>query len=98
LANSTVAAAPVPTNPAEVTKDGISPDSLECRLPVELDVVVPVRDFRVRNLLALEQGKVIESQWNHSEDLPLSSGEVVLAWTEFEVVDTKLAVRVTRLV
>lgn len=26
------------------------------RLPVELDVAVPVRDFRVRNLLALEPG------------------------------------------
>ena len=33
------------------------------RLPVELDVAVPVRDFRVRNLLALEPGQVIESQW-----------------------------------
>ena len=27
------------------------------RLPVELDVAVPVREFRVRNLLALEPGR-----------------------------------------
>jgi len=67
------------------------------RLPVELEVVVPVREFRVRNLLAMVPGEVIETQWGHGEDLPLSSGSVQLAWSEFEVVDSRLAVRVTRL-
>ena len=67
------------------------------RLPVELDVSIPVRDFRVRRLLALEAGQVIETQWAHGEDLPLASGEVQLAWSEFEVVESQLAVRVTRL-
>ena len=66
-------------------------------LPVELDVAVPVRDFRVRNLLALDCGQVIETRWGHGEDVPLASGEVQLAWSEFEVVDTQLGVRVTRL-
>jgi len=67
------------------------------RLPVELDVAVPVRDFRVRNLLALEPGQVIETRWPHGEDMPLAAGNVQLAWSEFEVVDSQLAVRVTRL-
>jgi flagellar motor switch protein FliN/FliY len=67
------------------------------RLPVEVDVVVPVRQFRVRDLLALEPGRLIESQWGNGEDLPLSAGEVQLAWSEFEVIDSQLAVRVTRL-
>jgi len=66
-------------------------------LPVELDVSVAVREFRVRNLLALEPGQVIETQWSHGVDVPLSSGEVQLAWSEFEVVDSQLAVRITRL-
>ena len=66
-------------------------------LPVELDVAVPVRDFRVRNLLALDCGQVIETQWGHGEDVPLASGEVQLAWSEFEVVETQLGVRITRL-
>ena len=70
---------------------------LVARLPVELDVGVPVREFRVRHLLALEPGKVIESQWNHGNDLRLAAGDVTLAWTEFEVIDTQLGVRVTRL-
>lgn len=67
------------------------------RLPIELDVAVPVRIFRVRNLLALEAGQVIEAQWSQGEDMPLAAGRVQLAWSEFEVVQTQLAVRVTRL-
>ena len=97
LAGGAAEAALIQTTPPATAKEGISPSSPECRLPVELDVVVPVRDFRVRNLLALETGEVIESQWSHGEDLPLASGDVVLVWTEFEVVDRQLAVRVTRL-
>lgn len=68
------------------------------RLPVELDVSVPVRNFRVRNLLALEPSHLIESGWGHGEDVPLAAGQVQLAWSEFEVIETQLAVRLTRLV
>jgi len=67
------------------------------RLPIELDVSVPVKDFRVRGLLGLEPGQLIESQWVQGDDVPLASGKVQLAWSEFEVVDTQLAVRITRL-
>jgi flagellar motor switch protein FliN/FliY len=66
------------------------------RLPVELEVAVPIRNFRVRTLLSLEKGKVIETQWGHGDDLPLSAGDVQLAWSEFEVIETRLAVRMTR--
>jgi flagellar motor switch protein FliN/FliY len=78
-------------------KTKFNPGSPVTRLPVELDVSVPVRDFRVRDLLSLAQGHLVESQWGHGDDLPLSSGAVQMAWAEFEVVDTRLAVRITRL-
>lgn len=81
----------------EIKTTAIAPDSAAARLPVELDVCVPVREFRVRDLLNLNSGSIIESQWGHGDDVPLTSGEVQLAWSEFEVVDTQLAVRVTRL-
>jgi flagellar motor switch/type III secretory pathway protein FliN len=68
------------------------------RLPVELDVAVKTAMFRVRNLLALEPGQVIETRWVNGRDMPLTAGDVQLAWSEFEVIDTQLAVRVTRLV
>jgi len=76
----------------------ISPASPLARLPMEVDVAIPVRDFRVRNLLAIAPGQIIETQWVNGEDMPLAAGEVQLAWTEFEVIETLLAVRVTRLV
>jgi flagellar motor switch/type III secretory pathway protein FliN len=66
-------------------------------LPVELDVMVGVRNFRVRNLLALQPEALIESQWANGEAVPLAAGAVRVAWGEFEVVDNELAVRVTRL-
>lgn len=87
---------PSPRRPGEVESEpGLGP--VVARLPVELDVAVPVREFRVRHLLALEAGTVIESRWNHGNDLPLAAGNVTLAWTEFEVIETQLGVRVTRL-
>ncbi len=64
------------------------------RLPVELDVAVPVREFRVRDLLALAPGRVIESQWAHGNDVPLAAGAVQLAQSEFEgdkAADVRLA-------
>lgn len=72
-------------------------ESPAMRLKVELEVSVPVGSFRGKNLLALEPGVVVESRWRHGDDLPLSAGRVELAWTEFEVVETQLAARLTRL-
>ena len=93
--NSQALLAPCQDNPEPRAAIALgSPVSL---LPVELDVAVPVREFRVRDLLALDRGQVIETQWGHGEDVPLASGEVQLAWSEFEVVDSQLGVRVTRL-
>ncbi len=72
-------------------------DSAVSRIPIEIDVAVPVKGFRVRNLLALAVGDVIASQWLHCDDLPLGGRGAQLAWAEFEVIDEKLAVRITRL-
>lgn len=87
---------PVPRSQEEAEESVFS--GPVARLPVELDVVAPVREFRVRNLLALEPGQLIESRLSHGSDLPLAAGDVQLAWSEFEVVDAQLAVRITRLV
>jgi hypothetical protein len=40
---------------------------------------------------------LVATRWANGEDLPLAAGNVQLAWTEFEVIETRLAVRVTRL-
>jgi flagellar motor switch/type III secretory pathway protein FliN len=87
----------VPSPRPPVEEAGMKLTAPLARLPVEVDVAVPVEDFRVRNLLALEAGQVIETRWANGGDMPLTSGAVQLAWSEFEVVDSQLAVRVTRL-
>ncbi|MGH9599322.1 MAG: FliM/FliN family flagellar motor switch protein [Terracidiphilus sp.] len=95
-----VALEPVPAAaepPREGEEDAIALQGPVARLPVELEVAIPVRNFRVRNLLALAPGALIESQWSHGGDMPLAAGAVLLAWSEFEVVDTQMAARVTRL-
>ena len=94
---SAAQAALVPVPAKHPSPLSISPDSVVGRLPVELEVGVPLRNFRVRNLLSLERGTVVGSQWSHGEDMPLSAGDVQLAWTQFEVFDNTLAARITRL-
>jgi flagellar motor switch protein FliM len=88
---------PLPTALAASGEDDVLANTAAAALPVELEVGVPVRDFRVRHLLALEPGQVIESQWSHVEDVPIGAGNVQLAWSEFEVLDAQMAVRLTRL-
>jgi flagellar motor switch/type III secretory pathway protein FliN len=87
----------VPSPQTPVEGSGLVLSVPVARMPVELDVAVPVRNFRVRNLLTIDVGAVIETQWAHGEDMPLSAGAVQLAWSEFEVIESLLAVRVTRL-
>lgn len=84
--------------PAEIAVDGKLPIERIAGLPVQLDVRIPVPDFRISDLLGLTPGQVVSSEWPSSDDVPLTSGDVQLVWTEFEVVDQTLAVRVTRLV
>ena len=66
-------------------------------LSMRLEVMVRVRSLRVGDLLALAQGTVLETVHEHSQDLPVRCGGALLMWAEFEVVEQKLAVRVTRL-
>jgi flagellar motor switch protein FliN len=71
--------------------------ALLANLPVQLDVCIPLPNFRVSDLVSLEVGRVFPTTWEATEDLPLCSGRVQLVWAEFEVVDQKIAVRVTRM-
>ena len=84
--------------PAEIPDSG---EGERCssikRIPVEIDVSVPIRRFRVRDVLALKQGQVIATPWLEGEDMPLAAHGTQLAWSEIEVIDQKLAVRITRL-
>ncbi len=40
---------------------------------------------------------MLETEHDHTQDVPVRSGGALLAWAEFEVVNEGLAVRLTRL-
>lgn len=71
--------------------------SMIARLPVMLGVAIPLRGLRVCDLLALRSGQTIESAWATTEDVPLKVGTLQICWGEFEVVEQRMALRLTRL-
>ena len=89
---------PEPENP---TEEGPSlAQEIEARIadaPLLLEVRLPIRDLRVKDILALEKGKIYETAGPADEYVPAGCSGVQLVWTEFEVIEKRLAVRVTRL-
>jgi flagellar motor switch/type III secretory pathway protein FliN len=53
--------------------------------------------FKVRDLLALKEGQVFESPSPATDDVPVRVGQTQLGWSEFEVQDQRMALRLTRL-
>ena len=67
------------------------------QLRVTMWVGVPLHRFRVRDLLAMKEGQVLESLSSATEDVPVKVGRMQLGWSEFEVLEQKMALRLTRL-
>ncbi len=64
---------------------------LPCRLTLEL----PVVRFTIGDLLALRAGSIVETACHHTSDIPLRVNQILIGWTEFEVIGDRLAVRMT---
>jgi flagellar motor switch protein FliN/FliY len=92
------AAAPVPA-PETVS----APDPLDERwrqmqwLPCRLEVQLSVPGLTVGDIMRLRAGVVLETRWQQNADVPIRANGELIAWAEFEGIDEKLAVRVTRL-
>lgn len=67
------------------------------QMTVAMTAGVPLSGFKIGDLLRLEPGQIVESACPDTEDIPLKAGRIQVAWSEFEVVDQKLMVRLTRL-
>jgi flagellar motor switch protein FliM len=68
------------------------------QLSMTLVVRITLNRLKVSDLLELEKGQVLESRWPQTSDVPVSVGEVRLAWSEFEVSGQQIGVRLTQLV
>lgn len=64
-------------------------------LPCTLTLDLPVVRFSVADLLALTEGSIVETACHHTSDVPLRVNNLLIGWTEFEVVGDRLAVRIT---
>ncbi|MGD0734508.1 MAG: FliM/FliN family flagellar motor C-terminal domain-containing protein [Terracidiphilus sp.] len=71
--------------------------SLDCMpwLPCALSLEVPIVGFTIGDLLMLTKGSVVESSCHHTSDVPLRVNQLLIGWTEFEVIGERLAVRIT---
>lgn len=67
-------------------------------LPCTLALEVPLVHFTVGHLLKLQPGSLVHTGCHQSSDLPLHVNNILMAWTEFEVVGERLAARITDLV
>jgi flagellar motor switch/type III secretory pathway protein FliN len=66
-------------------------------LRVTLRAVVALDKFKVRDLLSLKEGQVVQSLSPDTDDVTLLIGKVQIGWSEFEVLDQRMALRLTRL-
>jgi len=85
------AAQPKPEPPAP--DPWIRVEALPCLLSVE----IPVPGFTVANLVSLARGRLVNTNWTVGEDVPLHVNGELIAWSEFEIVNNHVAVRLTEL-
>lgn len=64
-------------------------------LPCTLTLEVPVVRFTIGDLLALTKGSIVETACHHTSDVPLRVNQLLIGWTEFDVIGDRLAVRLT---
>ena len=66
-------------------------------LPCLLTVEISVPGFTVADLVQLEPERIIASRWTVGQDVPLRVNGELIAWSEFEIVNNHVAVRLTEL-
>ena len=64
-------------------------------LPCTLTLELPVVNFTIADLMKLAPGAIVETACHHTSDVPLRANQLLIGWTEFDVIDDHLAVRIT---
>jgi len=66
-------------------------------LPCQLSLEIPIVNFTVGDLLRLSKDSIAETTCLSTSDIPLRANGLLIAWTEFEVIGNRLALRITEL-
>lgn len=67
-------------------------------LPCKLSLELPVAHFTVRELLLLNPGRIVPTDWSRGAEIPLRVNGQFIGWAEFEPVGDHIGVRITELV
>jgi flagellar motor switch/type III secretory pathway protein FliN len=67
------------------------------QLRVTMRAGVALNRFKVKDLLAMKEGQVFESFSPATDDVPVRVGQMQLGWGEFEVLEQRMSLRLTRL-
>jgi flagellar motor switch protein FliN/FliY len=74
----------------------IWPEALE--LPCQLCVALEVPNFTIRDLLSLSVNSLVDTRRREGAHVPVIVNSVMVAWAEFDVIDGRLAVRMTEMI
>ena len=68
------------------------------QFPVLLTLGIQLNRIKIRDLLRLDKGQVLESSWPQTSDVSVAVAKKRLCWAEFEVSGQQIGVRVTQLI
>jgi flagellar motor switch protein FliN/FliY len=67
-------------------------------LPCQLSVSLEVPHFTIRDLLSLSVDSLVNTRRREGAHVPVKVNGVMVGWAEFDVIDGRLAVRMTEMV
>ena len=66
-------------------------------LPCLVSLELPLQHFTIGDLSQLTEGTVVATARQQNSELPLYVNGQLIGWTELEVIDERLAVRITEI-
>ncbi|MGA9566493.1 MAG: FliM/FliN family flagellar motor C-terminal domain-containing protein [Candidatus Korobacteraceae bacterium] len=83
-----------PSEPRSADRD---PAEVLPWLPCTASLEIPLSHFTIRDLSQLGAGSIVTTAYRHLSDIPLWVNGQLIGWAEFEVIDDRLAVRITEM-
>jgi flagellar motor switch protein FliN/FliY len=74
----------------------IWPEAME--LSCQLYVALEIPRFTIRDLLSLDVNSLVDTRRREGAHVPVLVNSVMVGWAEFDVIDGRLAVRMTEMV
>ena len=87
--------------PTRVVESGPAPRELwpeALELPCQLSVALGVPHFTIRDLLSLRVHSLVDTGRREGAHVPVLVNDVMMGWAEFDVIEGRLAVRMTEMV